>query len=107
MPRLADRGDDALEIARHILARTADEEGKRFSAFSADAEALIAGQPWPGNVRELQNVLRKAVVLHDGQTLTAEMIAMDPHATPPRSPRARPGRERPAPPDPAPGISDP
>ncbi len=99
MPRLADRGDDALEIARQILARTADEEGKRFSAFSADAEALIAAQPWPGNVRELQNVLRKAVVLHDGQTLTAEMIAMDPHATPP-IPSSAPGQEAPGAPRP-------
>ena len=83
MPRLADRGDDALKIARHILGLTADQEGKRFCAFSADAEALIADQPWPGNVRQLQNVLRKAVVLHDGELLSAQMIAIDPHATSP------------------------
>ncbi len=83
MPRLADRGDDALKIARHILGLTADQEGKRFCAFSADAEALIADQPWPGNVRQLQNVLRKAVVLHDGELLSAQMITIDPQATSP------------------------
>ncbi|MDP9137465.1 MAG: sigma-54-dependent Fis family transcriptional regulator, partial [Pseudomonadota bacterium] len=29
---------------------------------------------WPGNVRELQNVLRRAIVLHDAETLDAGML---------------------------------
>ncbi len=86
MPRLADCGEDALKIAHHLLHLYADEEGKRFCAFSADAEALIAAYPWPGNVRELQNVVRKAVVLNDGETLTPEMIALDPNGTSPIPP---------------------
>ncbi len=29
---------------------------------------------WPGNVRQVQNVVRHAVVLHDGETVTRAML---------------------------------
>ena len=29
---------------------------------------------WPGNVRELENAIRTAVVLHDGEVVTASML---------------------------------
>ena len=63
-------------LARIFLARFAEEEGRHFRGFSADAEAVIAAHPWPGNVRELQNVIRRVVVLHDGEVVNAEMLAL-------------------------------
>jgi two-component system repressor protein LuxO len=74
LPPLRERGGDALLIARHLLVQFAKEEGKRFRGFARDAEAVLAAYPWPGNVRQLQNVVRNAVVLHDGEEVARAML---------------------------------
>ncbi len=74
LPPLRDRGGDILEIARSFLLQYAHEEGKGFQGFAQDVEEAITRYSWPGNVRELQNTLRNAVVLHDGETVTGDMM---------------------------------
>ncbi|WP_421994863.1 sigma-54-dependent transcriptional regulator [Roseococcus sp.] len=74
LPPLRLRGEDVVLVARHLLALYAREEGKAFTGFDAQAEGAIRAYPWPGNVRQLQNVLRNAVVLHDGPQVTREML---------------------------------
>jgi two-component system repressor protein LuxO len=74
LPPLRERGDDILKLAEMFLSRFAAEEGRRFGAFAADAKAALLAHPWPGNVRELENAVRTAVVLNDGDTLTAAML---------------------------------
>ncbi len=67
LPPLRKRGGDVLLLARHFLAEFSGEEGRRFQGFSPEAEARPCASPWPGNVRQLQNVVRKTVVVHDGE----------------------------------------
>ncbi len=74
LPPLRERGDDILQIANRFLADYASQEGKAFTAFSAEAESALLSHPWPGNVRELQNVIRTAVVMHDGAMVTPAML---------------------------------
>lgn len=74
LPPLRERGRDALLIGRELLRRYAREEGRRFADLAPDAEAALLAHDWPGNVRELQNVLRRAVVMHDGERLLARML---------------------------------
>ncbi|MBE0530387.1 MAG: sigma 54-interacting transcriptional regulator [Rhodospirillales bacterium] len=74
MPPLRERGRDVPLIARKYLEAYAAEEGKRFTRFDPECEAVLAVYPWPGNVRELQNVIRNAVVLNDGDAVTADML---------------------------------
>ena len=74
LPPLRDRDNDAVEIARVLLRQHSAEEHKQFRRLSPCAEAAIAAYDWPGNVRQLQNVLRTAVVLNDGEVMTAEML---------------------------------
>jgi two-component system repressor protein LuxO len=92
LPPLRERGDDILEIARHLLAEYAGLEGKAFTRLSPEAEQALMAHPWPGNVRELQNVLRNAVVLHEGETLEADMLPLRPsgRAAPPNAAAAPP-----------------
>jgi two-component system repressor protein LuxO len=71
---LREREGDTLLIARQFLSQFSEEEGKRFSEFSPQAEKLLMQYDWPGNVRELQNVIRNAIVLNDGVQLTTEML---------------------------------
>jgi DNA-binding NtrC family response regulator len=74
LPPLRERGEDVLRIARQFLAAYGSEEGRRFEGFAPEAEALMLRYSWPGNIRELQNVVRRIVVLHDGELATADML---------------------------------
>lgn len=74
LPSLRVRGADICLIAEHFLARMSKIEGKSFEGFSERAMVLLETHDWPGNVRELQNVVRQAVVLHDGKQVTQEML---------------------------------
>lgn len=82
LPPLRERGDDVLLIASEMLQRMTAEEGKSFTHIAADAAEALRAWRWPGNVRELQNVLRRAVVMHDGAALTAAMLSDLRHAAP-------------------------
>jgi two-component system repressor protein LuxO len=74
LPPLRERSGDILLLAEAFLARYAAEEGRRFRGFDAEAAERIRACPWPGNVRQLENVIRRIVVLHDGETVTAGML---------------------------------
>ena len=74
LPPLRDRDDDVVLIARHFLTKFAQEDGKAFRGFTADAEEVLLKYRWPGNVRQLQNVMRSIVVLNDGEQVTAAML---------------------------------
>ncbi len=78
MPRLADRGDDALLLAEHFLQRYAREENKIFSGFADDAADWLRLQPWPGNVRQLENLVRYMGATLPGGTITRADIPSQP-----------------------------
>ncbi len=71
IPPLRGRPQDVPDLARRFLARFCAEEGKRIRGLSSEALALLSAYPWPGNVRQLENALFRAVVLADGDELTA------------------------------------
>ncbi len=56
-------------MARTLLAQLAHDVGRGEMQMDADAENALLGYQWPGNVRELRNVLERAVLLADAQTL--------------------------------------
>jgi two-component system repressor protein LuxO len=76
LPPLRERAGDVALLAQAFLARFAEEEGRAFCGFDAEAARLLETYPWPGNVRELQNVIRRVVVLHDGAEVRAEMLML-------------------------------
>lgn len=74
LPPLCERGDDIMEIGNKFLIAYAKQEGKSFKTFDHDAQVAIMMHSWPGNVRQLQNAIHNAVVLQDGDELTADML---------------------------------
>ena len=71
LPRLADRPEDVLPLARECLRQSARAYRRPARRFSADAEELLGRHPWPGNVRELFHAVEKAVLTADSTTITA------------------------------------
>lgn len=74
MPPLRERGADVLSIATALVRQAAREEGKGFVGLSEATKNRLQAYHWPGNVRQLQNVIRSAVVLHQGEWITADML---------------------------------
>ena len=70
IPPLRERTGDVPALARHLLARIAQQPGLRPLGITDDALALLVEYDWPGNVRQLQNALFRAAVLCDGDALT-------------------------------------
>jgi DNA-binding NtrC family response regulator len=70
IPPLRERIADIPALARHLLARIADQPGLRPLGITDDALALLGRYAWPGNVRQLQNALFRAAVLCEGDALT-------------------------------------
>ncbi|MCE9571558.1 MAG: sigma-54 dependent transcriptional regulator [Deltaproteobacteria bacterium] len=71
VPPLRERGDDLLVLARHFVARQAQELGRPAPALSEEAIAVLAAHRWPGNVRELENAMARAVAMCQGHVILA------------------------------------
>ncbi len=76
IPPLRERESDVPALARHLMARIAQQPGLRGLGITDGAMQLLSGYHWPGNVRQLQNALFRAAVLCEGDALT---IADFPH----------------------------
>lgn len=74
VPPLRERRDDIPLLVRNYLPRFSTEMNKNISNISEDGLEILSFYSWPGNIRELQNVLRKAIIACEKETLTAEDI---------------------------------
>jgi two-component system, NtrC family, response regulator len=72
IPALAERPGDSVLLARHFVNRFGKELKTKVQSLSADALAAIDGYAWPGNVRELENRIKRAVIMADGKSVTAD-----------------------------------
>ena len=70
IPPLRERTGDIPALARHLLARIAQQPGLRPIGITDDALQLLVNYDWPGNVRQLQNALFRAAVLCEANALT-------------------------------------
>jgi two-component system NtrC family response regulator len=71
LPALRDRDGDALLLAHHFLNLYSRQNNRSFRGFSEDGVGAIASYRWPGNIRELENRVRRAVIMSDGNLITA------------------------------------
>ena len=67
IPRLADRREDIPALARHFLARAAQELAVEPKLLKAQTEEYLQNLPWPGNVRQLENTCRWITVMASGR----------------------------------------
>jgi two-component system NtrC family response regulator len=71
IPPLRARIGDAVLLANSFLHRFAAEQRRKAMAFSDDAVRAIEAHSWEGNVRQLLNAVRRAVIMAEGDRVTA------------------------------------
>jgi two-component system response regulator AtoC len=70
LPPLKERKEDIPELVEHFLA-TRPVGARRFRV-TAEAQVALERYDWPGNVRELANVLERAQILAEGDSITPD-----------------------------------
>ncbi|PCI37483.1 MAG: hypothetical protein COB53_06410 [Elusimicrobia bacterium] len=76
LPPLRDRCDDIPELVNFLLQRLAAKNGKAVPSIESAAVEALTNAPWPGNVRQLENLLERALVLLDGDTVRREDLPL-------------------------------
>ncbi|WP_114325243.1 sigma-54-dependent transcriptional regulator [Candidatus Colwellia aromaticivorans] len=74
---LAQRVDDILPLAKHLVACYCQKSGDPIADFSPAARSKLNAYSWPGNVRELDNVIQRALILHSNQIIDASDLMIE------------------------------
>lgn len=72
LPPLRDRSGDLELLIDHFIEKNNTRLGTHVRGLEPAALKLMLRYSWPGNVRELENTIERAVVLSDGEMLTAD-----------------------------------
>ena len=76
-PALAERPDDIVPLAEHLLQRHCHAAGRTLVRLTADAAQYLASYSWPGNVRELDNVIQRALIINSGDVIKRDDILLE------------------------------
>lgn len=76
LPPLRERCDEILPLAGMFLAEFAEKYNRQARSLGKDAESILMKARWNGNIRELRNVMEKAVIISEGQTITAADLSI-------------------------------
>ncbi len=82
LPSLRERKEDIVPLAQMFLERFAEKYHRPLTGIAPEAAAMLTEGRWSGNIRELQNCIEKAVILSDGNELTAKDIQLEQAAKP-------------------------
>ena len=77
VPPLRERREDIAPLIDYLIRRHNVEMKKSYKGADNAAIRILMSLPWRGNIRELDNVLERAMILGNGEWITASDI---PHA---------------------------
>src|SRR5271170_7803387 len=72
MPPLRERLADIPLLVEYFIDRFGKRAGKKFRTIDRKLLTVVQAYGWPGNVRELQNIIERAVILSDGDTIAVD-----------------------------------
>ncbi len=77
IPPLSERREDIPELTRNYIEYLAPRIGVSVKRIDDTAMHALVNYSWPGNVRELINVVERAMLLCEGETITANEMPDD------------------------------
>ncbi|WGY47582.1 sigma-54 dependent transcriptional regulator [Vibrio sp. ABG19] len=76
-PALCERKGDIEPLASHLVERHCKKLGLAVPAVSESAINKLLSYNWPGNVRELDNVIQRALILSDQDSIDQQHILLE------------------------------
>ena len=74
---LRERRGDIIPLTMHYIEQFNKEFHKNVEGISKVAEKFLVEYSWPGNVRELKNIIERAIILEDEDTLLVEHLPLE------------------------------
>ena len=74
LPTLRERPFDIPGLAARFVEKYSRKFGKPPKRVSEEALAILAGYAWPGNIRELENVIERAMILEETDTIRPKSL---------------------------------
>jgi PAS domain S-box-containing protein len=96
IPPLRERTEDIPVLVEYFVDRFARKAGKSIRSIEKRALELLESYSWPGNIRELQNVIERAVIVCETETLTIDESWLSVPTSHPQGPTGALGRKSPA-----------
>jgi PAS domain S-box-containing protein len=87
VPSLRERREDIPMLVEYFIDRYASKAGKKIRTINKPSLQLLQSYSWPGNIRELQNVIERAVIVCETETLVIDenWLSLNRVKTPPLS----------------------
>ena len=84
---LRERKEDVIALAQHFVELYNKDFNKKVQGIAGMAEKMLLDYSWPGNVRELKNVIERAIILGNDDTLLLDHLPLEivAKATPPEA----------------------
>lgn len=76
LPPLRERDGDIPLLANHFFAVYVRKYKKAVRGITKDAMQRLEEYKWPGNVRELQHVVERAVIMSEGEWISADDLQL-------------------------------
>ena len=76
LPTLRDRREDIPYLTAAFVRETSERLQKPVLGLTPGAERVLAAGQWEGNVRELRNVIERACILVDGDSISERELAV-------------------------------
>lgn len=77
LPPLRERKEDIPLLAKYFIEVFNHEFRKNVKALAPETEKLFLEYSWPGNIRELKNVIERAMILENEESILPEHLPME------------------------------
>ena len=94
LPPLRNRRQDIPAFADFFLQKTNEELGKDVKGFEPEVIDMFLKYSWPGNLREFRNVVRRAVLLTQGELISPKTLPWEITNTNPLTATQEPAKEQ-------------
>jgi two-component system response regulator FlrC len=88
LPPLRERQRDILPLARFLLQKNL-APGQALPEISSESKQRLLRHSWPGNIRELDNLMQRALILHQGRQIREQDLSFEETTAPAAAPERK------------------
>lgn len=77
LPALRERTHDIEALANHFVRYFSEKMNKQITGLAPECLNALYAHNWPGNVRELRNIIERAVILENDNTLSLNSLPLE------------------------------